>query len=213
MCLCTCQASSLSQSFLPSLPALLLFTMNPFQYSCYLVVSILLAVGVLSYPQLQDSTPLGNPDWALNPGAVSNDDTNSNQGSLIAPGNPQGQNLWLGDINLPAQQAGSDTNILPDNSKDSALLPDGNDGVTNVAPPNFPDPLRIFFPDGLPQFDPNGIIRWFSQSEEPSCDDGKFAFCCQMGAPAFHQKKDRPIPTEERKQEITRRLRKCRNCK
>ena len=173
----------------------------------YLLVSLLSAVGVLSYPQLQDSTPLGNPDWALNPGAVSNDDTNSNQGSLIAPGDPQGQS------DLLSQQGGSGTTTLPGNSKDSALLFDGNDGVTNVAPPTFPNPLRIFFPDGLPQFDPNGIIRWFSQPEEPSCDDGKFAFCCQMGPAAFQQKKDRPIATEERKQESTRRLRKCRNCK
>lgn len=184
-----------------------------FRYSCYLLISALSAVVVLSSPQLQDSTLLTNSDWAVNPGAVSNDDTNGNQGSLIASGDLQGQNLWHGNSDLLSQLGGYDTYILPDEPKDSIVLFDGNDGVTNVAPPTFPNPLRVFFPDGLPQLDPNGIIRWFTEPKEPWCDDGKFAFCCQVGPPLFKQRKKYPIATEERKQEVERRLRKCRNCK
>lgn len=184
-----------------------------FQYSCYLLISALSAVVVLSSPELQDSTLLTNPDWAINPDAVSNDDTNGNQGSLIASGNLQGQNLWHGDSVLPSQLGGYDTNILSDQPKDSIVLFDGNDGVTNIAPPTFPNPLRIFFPNGLPEFDPSGVIRWFTEPKEPSCDDDKFSFCCQVGPPIFTQKKQSPIATEERKQEIQRRLRKCLKCK
>lgn len=144
-----------------------------FRYFYYLLISILSAVLVVSssFP-LQDSTILGNPDWGVNSGAVSDDGTNGNQESLIASGDLQGQNFGHGDSDLLSPQGGSDTNIPPDKSKDSAFLFDGNDGVTNVAPLNFPDPLRIFFPNGLPQFDPDGIIQWFAEPTEPSCDDG-----------------------------------------
>lgn len=185
------------------------------RHSCYVLISALSAVPVvLSSPQLQDSTLLTNPDWAVNPGAaVSNDDTTGDQGSLIASGDLQGKNLWHGDSDLLPQLGGYDTNILPDEPKDSIALFEGNDGVTNVAPPTFPNPLRIFFPDGLPQLDPDGAIRWFTEPKDPSCDDGKFAFCCQMGPPQFIQRKKYPVATEERKQEVQRRLRKCRLCK
>lgn len=196
-------------------PSSVFFIMILFQSFCYLIVSILSAVEVLSSPQFQDSALSGDPDLGLTtPGAVFSDVTYWNQGSLIASGSPQGQNLSPGDSNvLLSNQGGSDTKILPDIPKDSALLYDGNDGVTNIAPPNFPNPLRIFFPNGLPQFDPNGVIRWFTEPEEPVCDNGKFAFCCQQGPAAFQQKKARPPATQEQKQEYTRRLRKCRNCK
>lgn len=203
----------LSISLTFSLPARLFLIMIRLQNSCYLIVSILLAVEVLSSPQLQDSALSGNPDLALISGAKSSDVPNWDQGSLIASGDPQGQNLWLGDSNLLSHQGGSDTNILPDTSKDSAFQFDGNDGVTNVVPPAFPIPLRIFFPNGLPQFDPDGVIRWFTQPQQPGCDDGKFAFCCQLGPSSFRQMKNKPIATEEQKQENERRLRKCRNCK
>lgn len=185
-----------------------------FQSFCYLIVSVLSAVEVLSSPQFQDSALSGDPDGALTtPGAVPGDVTNWNQGSLIASGSPQGQNLWPGDSNLLlSDQGGSDTNILPDVPKDSALLFDGNDGVTNVVP-TFPSPLRIFFPDGLPQLDLDGVIRWFTEPHQPLCDSGKFAFCCQQGPPAFQQRKDKPPATQERKEEVKRRLRKCRICK
>lgn len=183
------------------------------QYSCYFIVSILTAVKVLSFPQIKASALSGDPGWALNPGAVSSDVTNSNRGGLIASGDAQGQNLWLGDPYLLSHQGGSDSDTLPDHSKDSAFLFDGNDGVTNIAPPTFPNPLHIFFPEGLPQFDPDGITRWFTEPMEPSCDNGKFAFCCQKAPSVFHQRKDRPIATEEQKEEYKRRMKKCRNCK
>lgn len=182
-----------------------------FQYSCSLLVSILSAVVVvLSFPQLQDSTQLGIPAWVATSSAVSNDGIKE---SLIASGDLQGQNSWHDDSDLLSQQGGSDTNIPLDKSKDSIVLFDGNDGETNVAPLNFPNPLRIFFPDGLPQFDPNGVIRWLIEPTEPECDGGKFAFCCQMGPPSFTQRSNDPIATDEQKQETKRRLRKCRNCK
>ena len=184
-----------------------------FRYSYYLLVSALLAVVVLSFPQLPESTLRGISDWAVNPGAVSNDAIDGIQGSLIASGDLQGQNLWHSDSDFLSQLGEYDTNILPDEPKDSVALFDGNDGVTNVVPQTFPSPLRIFFPDGLPKFDPEGVIRWFTEPKEPSCDDGKFAFCCQMGPPAFQQRKNYPTATDERKQEVKRRLRKCRNCK
>lgn len=196
-------------------PSLAFFVMIVLQSFCYLIVSILSVVEVLSSSQFQDPVLSGDPDWALStPGAVSSDVTSWNQGSLIASGSPQGPNLWPGNSNLLiSNQGGSDTNTPPDIPKDSALLFDGNDGVTDVAPPNFPNPLRIFFPDGLPQFDPAGVIRWFTQPHKPRCDNGKFAFCCQQGPPNFQQKKDKPPATQERREEIKRRLRKCRNCK
>ena len=184
-----------------------------FRYSYYLLLSALSVVVALSSPRLQDSTLLTNPDWVVNPGEVTNDDTIGNQGSPIASGNLQGQNLWQGDFDLLSQLGGYDTNILPDEAKDSIALFEGNDGIQNVAPPTFPNPLRIFFPGGLPQFDTYGVIRWFTEPTEPSCDDGKFAFCCQLGPPLFKQRKKYPIATEARKQEVQRRLRKCRNCK
>lgn len=203
----------LSVSLTFSLPARLFLIMIRLQNSCYLIISILLAVEVLSSPQLQDSALSGNPELALTSSADSSDVTNWDHGRLIASGVPQDQNLWLGDSNLLSHQGGSVTNFLPDTSKDSAFQFDGNDGVTNVVPPTFPNPLRIFFPNGLPQFDPDGVIRWFTQPQQPGCDDGKFAFCCQLGPSSFRQMKDKPIATEEQKQEIGRRLRKCRICK
>lgn len=144
--------------YILSLPDLVFLIMIFFQYSCYLLISALSAVVVLSSPQLQDSAVLTNPDWAVNPDAVSNDVTNGNQGSMIASGNLQVQNLWHGDSDLLSQPGVNDRNILPDEPKDSIVLFDGNDGVTNVAPPTFPNPLRIFFPNGLPEFDPSGVI-------------------------------------------------------
>lgn len=176
-------------------------------------VSILLAVEVLPFPQLQDSALSVTPDPPLISSGESSDFTNWDQGRLIASGVPQGQKLWLGDSNLFSHQGGSVTNIPPDTSKDSALQFDGNDGVTNVVPPNFPNLLRTFFPNGIPQFDPDGVNRWFTRPQQPGCDDGKFAFCCQLGPPRFRQNNDKPIATEAQKQEIERRLRKCRICK
>lgn len=149
----------------------------------------------------------------VNPGAVSNDGTNGNQESLIASGDLQGQIFLQDKSDSLSQQSGFDTNIPTDKSEDSVVLFDGNDGVTNVAPPNFPNPLRVLFPGGLPEFDPYGIIRWFTEPTEPLCDHDKFAFCCQMGPPKFIQRTGYPIATDEQKQEVQRRMRKCRQCK
>lgn len=73
---------------------------------------------------------------------------------------------------------------------------DQNEGVTNVALPQFPDVLRVFFPDGLTQFDANGITRWFTEPTEPDGGDSKFPFCCQMGPPGFTQRKNDPSATD-----------------
>lgn len=196
-------------------PSSAFFVMIFLQSFCSLIVSTLSVVEVLSSSQSQDPVLSGDPYWAPSTaGAVSSDVKNWNQGSLIASGSLQGPNLWPGNSNLRlSNQGGSDTNTPLDIPKDSALLFDGSDGVTNVAPPTFPNPLRVIFPDGLPQFDPAGAIRWFTEPVKPQCDNGKFAFCCQEGPPGFQQKKDKPPATQERKEEIRRRLRKCRNCK
>lgn len=86
-------------------------------------------------------------------------------------------------------------------------------GVTDVLPP-FPAPIIDFFPNGLPKFDPDGVIRWFNRPTEPKCDEGKFAFCYQQGPAQLYwsQKPSAAPTTAEQIAEHAQILRKCRNC-
>ena len=200
------------------------------QYFFHLVASILLATKVFSSPQ--DSANYGgnagNPYLALSLesdladlktppvqgfGPLNNGITNINPIDL-----PAG-NLWpdgLTSFSAWAEaSAGADNNTPSHNSQNTALLSDDTDvGSATYVLPSFPAPLIDFFPNGLPKFDPDGVIRWFSRPTKPKCDIGKFAFCCQLG-PARLQWSQKPgvaPPTAEQKAELAQRLRKCRNC-
>lgn len=198
----------------------------------YLVASILLATEV--YSSSGEIANSGDPVLALNPTSDTSDLANLDQQSLIAfqstsstpsdegskplnsiasnqadflAGNLSPNNLrWFTDSVVP------DLNTLSDGSQDTAFRVDGTDGVTDVLP-SFPAPLIDFFPRGLPKFDPNGVIRWFSQAKEPPCDQGKFAFCCQRGPARFQRGRNEDAPTEEKRAEHAQRMRKCRDCK
>lgn len=212
------------------------------QHSFYLVASIFLATKVFSSPQ--DSTNSGgNLDEALNLASDSSDLTNPLvQGGLIAiqPNvntqpdrgsnsfnngiaystnqvDLQAANPPFNQLNSASASAGTDINNPSDNSQNTALLFDntgGSGGLIDTLP-LFPAPLHDFFPNGIPKFDPNGVIRWFNRPREPNCDSGKFAFCCQQG-PAklkWSRNPNAAPPTAEQIAEHAQRLRKCRNCK
>lgn len=195
----------------------------------YLVTSILLATEVYSSPR--DLANSGDPVLALNPTSDTSDLANPDQQSLIAfqstSGTPSDQgpkpiasnqadflagNLSPNNLRLFSDSVVPDINTLSDGSQDTAFRDDGTGGVTDVLP-SFPAPLIDFFPKGLPEFDPDGVIRWFSQPENPICDQGKFAFCCQRGPPRFQRARGGGDPTEEQKAEHAQRMRKCRDCK
>lgn len=210
------------------------------QYSFYLIASFFLATKAFSSPQ--DFTISGGyPDLALNLASDPSDLTNPPvQGSLIAiqsnfntPPDRGSNSINNGIANINqidlqpgnlspnllssfSVSAGADINTPSDNSQNSALLfddPEGG-GATDLSP-SFPAPLLDFFPNGLPKFDPNGVIRWFKRPTEPKCDNGKFAFCCQQGPAQFQRSRKGGVapPTAEQRAEHAQRLRKCRNCK
>lgn len=198
----------------------------------YLVASILSATEVYSSPQ--DSANSGDPVLALNPTSDTNDLTNPDQQSLIAfqstSSTPSDQgskplkyiasnqadflagNLSPNNLRLLSDSVVPDINTLSGGSQDTAFRDDGTGGVTDVSP-SFPAPLIDFFPRGLPEFDPNGVIRWFTRPEQPICDQGKFAFCCQLGPAQFQRSRKYSTPTEEQQAEKAQRMRKCRDCK
>lgn len=198
----------------------------------YLVASILLATEVYSSPQ--DSANSGDPVLALNPTSDTNDLTNPDQQSLIAfqstSSTPSDQgskplkyiasnqadflagNLSPNNLRLLSDSVVPDINTLSGGSQDTAFRDDGTGGVTDVIP-SFPAPLINFFPSGLPEFDPNGVIRWFTRLEQPICDQGKFAFCCQQGPARFQRSQKYSTSTEEQKAEKAQRMRKCQDCK
>lgn len=202
------------------------------QSSLYLVVSILLATEAYSSPQ--DSANSGNPVLELNPTRESSDLTNPDQQSLIAfqssSSTPSDQgsipfkdiannqadflagNLSPNHLKLFTDSVVPNINPLRDSSQDTAFRVDGAGGATDIVP-SFPAPLVHFFPNGLPEFDPEGVIRWFTRPEQPICDEGKFAFCCQQGPPQFLWRQKEGNPTEENRAERAQRMRKCRNCK
>lgn len=195
----------------------------------YLVTSILLATEV--YSSRRDLANSGDPALALNPTSDTSDLANPDQQSLIAfqstSGTPSDQgskpiasnqadflagNLSPNNLRLFSDSVVPDINTLSDGSQDTAFRVDGTGGVTDVLP-SFPAPLIDFFPRGLPEFDPDGVIRWFSEPEKPICDQDKFALCCQQGPARFQRGRGEGTPTEEQKAEHAQRMRKCRDCK
>lgn len=95
----------------------------------------------------------------------------------------------------------------------SAFL-DGNYWLTNVLPKfRFPPGLFDLFKEAISQFDLNGVLNWFTQPEPPQCEDGKFAFCCDLEPP---ERVSRDIKngeeTEEARAIRLRRRGKCNEC-
>lgn len=211
------------------------------QHFFHLVASILLATQVFSSPQ--DSATSGgdaeNPYLAVNLESDSTDLTNppvqpsltAIQPNLYTPpvqesdllGNRianinsidlEASNMWSNWLTSGSASVGADNNTPSYNSQNTALLSgDDTGGVTDVLP-SFPAPLIDFFPNGLPKFDPDGVIRWFNRPTKPDCDTGKFAFCCQKGpAQLYRSRKPGVAPlTAEQIAEHAQRLRTCRNC-
>lgn len=106
-----------------------------------------------------------------------------------------------------------DINKSLDGSQDSALLFDGNDGVTDVLPP-LGIPIPDIFPAGFPKFiDPEGILRWLNKPKRSDCDNGKFLFCCQLGPPRPLLNPSTPYESPERMAERQTRMRECVPCK
>ncbi|MCJ1342286.1 hypothetical protein MMC31_000467, partial [Peltigera leucophlebia] len=128
-----------------------------FQHSCCLfafILSATQAAQTLSSAQLQESS-----------------DISTNQVDL------QGEGLSPNQFNLFPGSAEPETNSLLGSSQDSALLFDGDDGVTNVLP-SLGIPVPDIFPNGFPKFiDPEGILRWLNKPEKPDCDN---AFGCYL---------------------------------
>lgn len=123
------------------------------------------------------------------------------------------QRLSSNQFNLFPGPAEPDIKNSLDGSQDSALLFDGNDGVTNVLPP-LGNPLRDIFPYGFPEFpDPEGILRWLFKPKRPDCDNGKFLFCCQLGPPRPLLDPNTPFESPERMAERQTRMRECVPCK
>lgn len=196
------------------------------QYFFHLVAAILLATKVFSFPKdsANSGGNAGNPYLALNLesdltdpktppvqgfGPLNNGITNINPIDL-----PAG-NLWPDRLTSFPASAGADNNTPSHNSQKTALLFDDTGvGSATYVLPSFPAPLIDFFPNGLPKFDPNGVIRWFNRPTKPKCDIGKFAFCCQLGPAQFQWSRKPGVapPTAEQKAEHAQRLRKCRNC-
>lgn len=211
------------------------------QHFFYLVASILLATKVFS--SLEDSATSGgyaeNPYLALNLESDSADLANPPAQSsltaiqpifntppvegydLLGDGianinsiNLEASNIWPNRLTSGSASAGADNNNPWYNSQNTAFLfDDDTGGVTDVLP-SFPAPLIDFFPNGLPKFDPDGVIRWFKHPTRPNCDTGKFAFCCQKGpAQLYRSRKTGAAPlTAEQIAEHAQKLRKCRNC-
>lgn len=204
------------------------------QHFLYLFASILLATRVFSSPQdsANSGRNAGNPyltqnletDWTdltnliviqpdFNTQPVQEPDPLNNRISNINSIDLQAGNLWPNQLTASAE---ADNNTPSLDSQNTALLLDDDTtggGVTDELP-SFPAPLIDFFPNGLPKFDPDGVIRWFMRPTKPRCDKGKFAFCCQLG-PAQLQWSRKPgvaPPTAEQIAEHAQRLRKCRNC-
>lgn len=125
----------------------------------------------------------------------------------------QGGGLSPNQFNLFPGSAEPDPSTLLDSSQDSALLFDGNDGVTNVLPP-LGIPAPDIFPNGFPKFiDPDGILRWLNKPKRPDCDNGKFLFCCQLGPPRPLLDPNTPYESAERMAERQTRMRECVPCK
>lgn len=167
--------------------------MSLFRRSCYLLAFILpvtQTAQTLSSPQLQGSS-----------------DILSNQVDL------QGEGLSPTQFNLFPGPAEPDNNNLLDSSQNSALLFDGDNGVTNVLPP-LGIPIPDIFPNGFPKFiDPDGILRWLNKPKKPDCDNGKSLFCCQLGPPRPLVDPKIPYETAERMAERQTRMRECVPCK
>lgn len=212
------------------------------QHFSYLVASFLLATKVFSSPQ--DSVTMGgdaeNQYLALNLESDLTDLTNPSAQSSLTAIQPQfntlldqgaqlldnrianninsidleASNIWPNTLTSASASTGADSKSSSYNSQNTALLTDGDaGGVTDVLP-SFPAPLIDFFPNGLPKFDPDGVIRWFKRPTRPICDTGKFAFCCQKGPAQLYRsrKPGAAPPTAEQIAENAQRLRKCRNC-
>lgn len=164
-----------------------------FQY-CYCLFAFTLsateAAQPLSSPELEDSFEIS-----------------TNQVDL------QGGGLSPNQFNLLPRPAEPDISTLVDSSQDSALLSDGNDGVTSVLPP-LGNPIPDIFPNGIPQFiDPEGILRWLKEPKRPDCDNGKYLFCCQLGPARPLLGPNTPIESAERMAERQTRMRECVPCK
>lgn len=215
--------------------------MSLLQHFFCLVASILLATKVFSSPQdsansggnagnpylvlnlESDSADLTNPPAQrssievqpnFNTPPVQGPDPSNNRITNINSIDLQAGNLWPNRLTSGSASAGADNNTPLHNSQNSALLFDddtGSGAVTDVLR-SFPAPLIDFFPNGLPEFDPYGVIRWFNRPTKPKCDKGKFAFCCQLGPAQLQQRKSVAPPTAEQRAERAQRLRKCRNC-
>lgn len=211
------------------------------QHFSYLVASFLLATKVFSSPQ--DSATTGgnaeNPYLALNlesdlteltnPLAQSSltaiqpqFNTRPDQGSELSDNHIaninsidlEASSIWPNPLTSASASTGADSDSPSYNSQNTALLSDDDaGGVTDVLP-SLPTPLIDFFPNGLPKFDPDGVIRWFNRPTRPNCDTGKFAFCCQKGPAQLYRsrKPGAAPPTAEQIAEHAQRLRKCRNC-
>lgn len=134
---------------------------------------------------------------------------------LSASATQAAQTLSSNQFNLFPGPAELDIKTPPlDKSQDSALLFDGNDGVTDPVLPTFDIPVPDIFPNSFPHFiDPDSILRWLTKPKMSDCDAGKCLFCCRLGPPRPLLDPNTPYESAERMVERQTRMRECVPCK
>lgn len=110
---------------------------------------------------------------------------------------------------LNFQGSNQDLTLLPDPPGDQVTTttlsphPDSNTAFLDDLDMNLPSVLHRFFPPTLEEFDPiTGVLMWFREPQQPDCDEGKFAFCCNQGAPSG--RRTNPIGSESRRRKCSR---------
>lgn len=161
----------------------------------------------------------GNPDFVITPSQqtasspVPGDPTVAIQGTTNPFENSarlQGSNLWPPNNRFDA---------LPDNPLDGedermGLLFDGNsggEGGIDIPIPSIPlNPIELF--NGVPEYIDN-LRQWLRKPKEPSCRDGKYAFCCQKPAPKPKSRSDPGRPPIGKPEEFSQRRGACTTCR
>ena len=113
---------------------------------------------------------------------------------------------------LNLQGSSQDLTLLPDPfgnqvtttaTTTSSPLPDSNTAFLDDLDMNLPPALHRFFPPTLEEFDPiTGIRMWLREPQQPNCDEGKFAFCCNQGAPTG--RRTNRVEAESRRKKCSR---------
>lgn len=112
---------------------------------------------------------------------------------------------------LNLQGSNQDLTLLPDpfgnqittTTTTSSPPPASNTAFLDDLEMNLPPVLHRFFPPTLDEFDPiTGALMWFREPQPPKCDEGKFAFCCNQGAPTGGR--TNPVDAESRRRKCSR---------